>query len=160
MLDKEQRYVPDLKTWYAPHDTAFRADPADADGSVKARNHVVHQGDLELHSRARVRVLISGRELPEIDLDVPPLLDQDEIASLIAPRLSARVREHGVLAVERRWVAARKVLTTSSSRCSRTATARLQRWSMPIVRPASSCRPSVTRHMRGAEEIASTSAVG
>jgi hypothetical protein len=105
MLDKEQRHVPDFEAWYAPHGSAFRADPL-LRWLVKARNHVVHHGDLKLHSRARVRVLISGQELPEIDLDMPPLLDQDEIASLIAPRLSARVREQGVLAVERRWVAA------------------------------------------------------
>lgn len=94
LLDKEQRHVPAFEAWYAPHDAAFRADPL-LRWLVKARNHVVHHGDLELHSRARVRVLIDGRELPEIEVDVPPLLGQDEIASLIAPRLSAPVRERG-----------------------------------------------------------------
>lgn len=105
VLDKEKRYIPDFDTWYAAHDAALRADPL-LQWLVKVRNHVVHHGDLELHSRARVRVLVGGRELPEVDINVPPLLDQDEIASLIAPRLSAAVREQGVLAVERRWVAA------------------------------------------------------
>lgn len=100
----EWQRVPDFKTWYAPHEAALKADPLL--GWIKrARNDVVHEGDLELHSRARVRVLLDGRELPEMAFDVPPRLTQEQIASELGPRVPERVRERGVLAVERQWVA-------------------------------------------------------
>jgi hypothetical protein len=100
----ERQRVPDFKTWYATHEAALKADPL-LEWIRKARNHVVHEGDLDLHSRARVRVLLDGRELPEMEVGVPPRLTQEQIASELGPRLPEQVRERGVLAVERRWVA-------------------------------------------------------
>lgn len=67
MLAEERRHVPDFAAWYLPHDAAFRADPL-LRSLVKARKQFVHHGDVKLHSRARVRVLVEGRDLPEIEL--------------------------------------------------------------------------------------------
>ena len=106
MLNKEKSQIPDFDDWYAPYTAEYQADPV-MRWLKDARNFVEKEGDLELHSRARVRLLAEGQEdVPEVEFDVSPLLTQDEIALDIGPRLPERVRSHCVLAVERRWVAA------------------------------------------------------
>lgn len=104
VLNKEQSRIPDFDAWYAPHIERYK-DPV-MRWLVKARNFVEKQGDLELHSQARVTLLGSPGEPPQADIPVPPLLTQQEIAELIAPRFSEEVKRTGLLAVERRWVAA------------------------------------------------------
>ena len=98
------RRVPDFEAWYAPHIKRY-TDPV-MRWLVTARNVVEKQGDLELHSQARVTLLGGPGEPPQADIPVPPLLTQHEIAQFIAPRFSEEVRRNGLLAVERRWVAA------------------------------------------------------
>lgn len=71
-----------------------------------ARNFVQKEGDLEVHSRARVTLLGGPGEPPQADLDVDPLLTQQEIAQLLAPLFPQAAKSGGLLAVERRWMAA------------------------------------------------------
>jgi hypothetical protein len=104
VLNKEQSRIPDFEAWYTPHIERYK-DPV-MRWLVKARNFVEKQGDLELHSQARVTLLGSYGEPPQADILVPPLLTQHEIAQLIAPRFSDEAKRSGLLAVERRWVAA------------------------------------------------------
>ena len=103
MLKKESAHVPDFATWYAPHEQSYRSD-ALMRWLKDARNHVEKEGDLDLHSRARVSLLGVGDELQDHEFDVPPLLDEEEIASLMGPRLPDRLKSVAVLS--RRWVAA------------------------------------------------------
>ena len=104
MLKKERSRIPDFDAWYGPHEAGYRSDPL-MRWLKDARNYVEKEGDLDLHSRARVN-LLGVEPLPEMEFEVPPLLDEEEIASVIGPRLPERVRQVAVLAVERRWVSA------------------------------------------------------
>lgn len=105
MLKKEAKNVPNFESWYAPHEAAFRADPL-MRWLVTARNHVEKEGDLDLHSRARMRLLSAHGDAQGEEFDVPPLLDAEELASLAGPLVPERLRDSAVVAMERRWVAA------------------------------------------------------
>src|SRR5437660_1246 len=56
MLKKERACIPDFDAWYAPHEAGYRADPL-MSWLKDARNYVEKEGDLDLHSRARVNLL-------------------------------------------------------------------------------------------------------
>ena len=105
MLQKESARIPDFKKWYASHEAQYQSDPL-MRWLKNARNYVEKEGDLDLHSRVRVNLLGVGAKLPELDFELHPLLTQEEIASLMGPRLPERVRSVAVLEVERRWVSA------------------------------------------------------
>ena len=91
--------------WYAPHIAAYQTDPL-MRALRKARNYVEKEGDLELHSRARMRLLSAHGEAQGEEFDVSPLLDAEQLASLARPHVPERLRDSAVVAVERRWVAA------------------------------------------------------
>lgn len=105
MLNKEKSKVPNFESWYLPHIERYDTDPR-MRWLVKARNFVEKQGDLELHSTARVRLLGGAGDPPQSDIDVPPLLTQQEVAQLLAPRFPKAAAKNALLSVERRWVAA------------------------------------------------------
>ncbi len=104
MLQKERSRIPDFDSWYAPHIERY-ADPLMV-WLKEARNFVEKQGDLDVHSKARVTLLGGRGQPPQADVDVDPLLTQQEIAELLAPRFPQAAAAGGLLSVERRWVAA------------------------------------------------------
>lgn len=105
MLNKESRNVPDFDAWNAQHVAEYESDPLRL-GLTKARNYVEKRGDLELHSRGRMRLLTAHGEAQGAEFDVPPLLDAEQLASLARPHVPDRLRDSAVVGVERRWVAA------------------------------------------------------
>jgi hypothetical protein len=105
MLNKEKSKVPDFDSWYEPHMQRYSTDPL-MRWLKDARNFVEKQGDLDVHSQARVTLLGGPGEPPQTDIDVDPLLTQQVIAQLLAPRFPRAAASNGLLAVERRWVAA------------------------------------------------------
>jgi hypothetical protein len=104
LLQKEKSRIPDFESFYASQQARLAADPLMV-WLRDARNHVEKQGDLDIHSQARVRLLGPAAEQFSVDLDVDPLLTQQEIASRIAADAPPQARRQGLLAVERRWVA-------------------------------------------------------
>jgi hypothetical protein len=77
MLNKEKHRLPGSAAWYAPHQAAYRADPP-MRWLKDARNFVEKKGSPARHTRARVMVLAEGQEeVPEVDIDVSPLLGQE-----------------------------------------------------------------------------------
>jgi hypothetical protein len=104
VLQKNLRHHDGFDQWYAAWRERMAGDPV-MRWAVQARNHIEKVGDLELHSTARVSIVSDWLEGPHIDLDVPPLLSPDVIASSIADDVPEHLRKEGVLNVERRWVA-------------------------------------------------------
>lgn len=104
VLQKERRRIPDFDNWYAPHIERYQ-EPLMV-WLKDSRNVVEHEHDLELHSTARVTVYGGGGTPHETDIAVSPLLHQQQIARQLASRFPERTRAGGLLAVERRWVAA------------------------------------------------------
>jgi hypothetical protein len=71
---------------------------------VDARNQIEKRGDLDTHSRARLQIVSGWKRSPEIEMAVDPTEESFEIARRVAiDGLPRRVREDGVLTVERRW---------------------------------------------------------
>lgn len=104
LIQKELRDYGGFEDWYAPWQVRMRADPI-MRWLVEARNTIEKEGDLEIRSIARVRILASWLAGPIFEAEMPPLIDSHEIAALISQRkLVDRVRKEGVITVERRWV--------------------------------------------------------
>jgi len=92
-----------LKDWYGGWQSRMASDPR-MQWVKNARNHIVKQGDLSTHSRARVRVVGELLRSETIDIKVDPGAPVEEIArTLNLPGLGARALEEGILVVERRW---------------------------------------------------------
>ncbi|MCW2985460.1 MAG: hypothetical protein JWR63_3030 [Conexibacter sp.] len=105
MINKDKHLIPDFEAWYQPHIDERYSDPLMV-WLKNARNFVQKEGDLEVHSRARVSVLGGSSEPLQTDIDIDPLLTQEQIALRLAPGLPGVAKRDGLLAVERRWVAA------------------------------------------------------
>ncbi len=72
---------------------------------VEARNRIEKQGDLEMQSVARVRLVANAWTGSPIEFDVPPHIGPIEIAMASQIRdLPNEVKESGLLEVERRWI--------------------------------------------------------
>ncbi|MDQ3196224.1 MAG: hypothetical protein M3Q32_07625, partial [Pseudomonadota bacterium] len=85
----------------------MREDPLMA-WSVEARNRIVKQGDLKLHSILRVSIVASyfEHEVPFLQYEATPKLTSAKILRDVqkAP-MPLKVMRHGYLRLERRWVA-------------------------------------------------------
>lgn len=106
LLQKEKALLPDFDAWYEPWRDRMRADPV-MRWLVNARNRIEKEGDLDLHSRARVSLLATWEgPLPLIEFDLPPLVSpSDAAASISLEDTPEWIREVGVLILERRWIA-------------------------------------------------------
>lgn len=104
-LQTKKSQIPDFDAWYARWQERMKAD-AVLKWLGDARTQVVHQGDLETRSVARVFVIASYLEPPCLEKDVPPHLAPEEIArSVSLGEFPDFVRQNGFLRVERRWIA-------------------------------------------------------
>jgi hypothetical protein len=102
-LQKDLGKASPAAEWYEDWQTRMRAD-ARMTWVKDARNHIVKQGELETHSKARVRVVGELLQNVPVDIDVEPGTPVDEIARRITvPGVSGRARAEGTLIVERRW---------------------------------------------------------
>ena len=104
VLQKQKGEFSTFSDWYASWQARMRRDRV-LKWSVQARNRVVKEGDLQTHSRARVAVVDSWFEPPEVEFDVPPLTPTEEVAAVV---MSTKPKDYplseGMLRVERRWV--------------------------------------------------------
>ncbi len=121
VLQKEQAAVPDFKNWYEPWRSRLKEDDA-AKWLKDARNTVVHQGELESHSSAEVR-LVTWRDQVLASVAVPAetpsqLILQGLPLLNLAGQSGAPAGEvdDAAVAIERRWSAeglnAREILET------------------------------------------------
>lgn len=103
VLRKELKNSEEFKNWYADWEDKMKADPR-MGWLVDARNRIEKQGDLDAASVAQVRVMGSWLRGPAIAVEVEATIEAHEIArkAQIAG-LPSRVRQEGVLEVERRW---------------------------------------------------------
>ena len=105
VLQKQKSRIPDFEAWYGAWQDRMRRDPV-LRWVVEARNTIVKQGDLETNSVARVAVVASYLEQPQIELTVNPLQSNLEIAAGCAASISLPedVLKGALVRVERRWV--------------------------------------------------------
>jgi hypothetical protein len=106
LLQNHKGLIPDFEGWYGEWQTRMRADPI-MRWLVEARNRIEKRGDLESQSKVRAQIIASYlNELPTLEVEARLFETLDTLFARI-PRvvLEKQVLEHGVLKVERRWVA-------------------------------------------------------
>lgn len=101
LLQNHKLELPFFDSWYGTWQAKVKADPIMRWG-VEARNRVVHQADLEMHSKAVVRLSFDWLNEIEDVLEVPPhYTTHQTISALLA---TAGQSIGGVMQIDRRWV--------------------------------------------------------
>lgn len=101
LLQTQKKELPSFDSWYGAWQAAAISDPIMRWG-VEARNRIVHQADLEIHSKAVVRLSLDW--LNEFDdvLEVPPHYTTHQVISALVATAPRKLG--GVMQIERRWV--------------------------------------------------------
>ena len=105
VLQSHSDAISSFDVWYEQWRAAMIADPI-LRWAHNARTQVVHRGDLETSSKARITVVDSYFRPRSRDLEVAPWITPELIARAVADKLnvSASEREITTVRVERRWV--------------------------------------------------------
>jgi hypothetical protein len=101
LLQSQKRDLPSFDNWYGAWQRAVKDDLV-MRWAVSARNRIVKQSDLEMHSTALVRLSFDWLNEVEEVVEVPPhYTTHRTIAGLLSaiPDLT-----EGVVTIERRWV--------------------------------------------------------
>jgi hypothetical protein len=102
-LQKDLGDFPTTKEWYERWQERMRADSRMA-WLKKARNQIVHKGELETHSKVRVMVVGEMLRGTPVQLDVDSAAPVAEIARRLSiTGVAGRASQEGTLVVERRW---------------------------------------------------------
>ena len=104
-LQNDKHVIPDFDSWYAPWVRRMK-DSEVMSWAESMRTHVVHTGDLEARSVARVSVLAAWDSPAAKEIEVPPMLGPAAIAELVRhhTKIPAELLKDAVAIVERRWV--------------------------------------------------------
>jgi len=106
VLQKNKSEIENFDSWYGEWRTALAKDPI-MKWCVEARNRIVKEGDLETHSIAKVKLLISYDTPPSYTYNVNPFFDSDSIAEFIRKeKLPQEIEKFGFIIVERQWICA------------------------------------------------------
>lgn len=101
LLQSQKRELPSFDTWYAAWQLTVKDDPV-MRWAVKARNRIVKQSDLEIHSKAVVRLSFDWLNEIEDVLEVPPHYTTHQTISALLAAAPQPIR--GIISIERRWV--------------------------------------------------------
>ncbi|WP_435589514.1 hypothetical protein [Micromonospora chalcea] len=102
LVQKQKESLLGFSEWYPLWQNSAKADEI-MRWAVEARNRVVKQADLDIHSRAIVRLSRDWLHSTEGDLDLPPHLNTHQLVSVLLSTAPEGVRR-GVMTIERRWV--------------------------------------------------------
>lgn len=94
---------PDIARWYGKWQQRMGKDPK-MTWVKDRRNEVVHEGHIEKHSKARLSIVGPQITAQPVEMDVDPSTSaQDLVRRVQLGGLDRRVREDGLLVIERRW---------------------------------------------------------
>jgi hypothetical protein len=105
ILQSSKSKIPDFEAWYAPWQQRFKDDPL-MYWAKEARNKIEKQGDLASKSFIRAEIVASYLGGPSLEVEAH-LFDDPSALFRVIPKevLRKQVFKHGVLRIERRWVA-------------------------------------------------------
>lgn len=106
LLQKQKQYIPKFEDWYAQWQERMRADKV-MRWLIESRNTIEKEGDLETYSSVRAQVIAAYTDtLPVLELNGELFENSGSLFSRIPEDvLVNQIFEHGVLKIERRWVA-------------------------------------------------------
>ncbi len=106
LLQSNKSSIPNFDEWYGNYQKSMKADEI-LEWLHQARNVIVKQKDLELHSIASARVRAWG-DVSRLEFQISPFITTEQIAKdlvrLHAVQAPKQIAEHAILNVERRWV--------------------------------------------------------
>jgi hypothetical protein len=104
ILQSEKKSIPEFESWYSRWQKIMSKDEV-LKWLKDARNKIVKQGDLEIHSIAKVKIL-TWEDIPILELEVPPFIQNEFLAAYFVDKdlgIPSYIREVCVLNIERRW---------------------------------------------------------
>jgi hypothetical protein len=101
LLQSQKLELPSFDSWYGAWRDGTKDDPIMRWG-LEARNRIVHQADLEMHSKALVRLSFDWLHEIESVLEVPPRYTTHQTISALLATVSQPIE--GIISIERRWV--------------------------------------------------------
>jgi len=108
VLQKAKNALGDFDSWYTPWQDKMKSDKL-MRWLIDSRNLIVKQGDLKMHSRARVSVITSWFEPPKLEMDIDPFIETSQTkAALKNSTPEGFPLEVGILHIERRWIDSRQ----------------------------------------------------
>lgn len=104
LLQKQKSQLPGFEVWYPRWQESVKNDPV-MKWATKARNRIVKEADLELYSRARVRIETDWLRASEGTFDIPPSWKHEQILRMLTAKGVPALPEGEVsVSVQRRWV--------------------------------------------------------
>lgn len=106
LLQKCKSEIPNFEKWYSGWQIKMKSDSL-MKWVLEARNKIVKEGDLQLHSLLRVSVVGSylDSEVPYVQYKAPPKLNYEEIRrDALKLKIPSEVLKTAYLKIERRWV--------------------------------------------------------
>jgi hypothetical protein len=101
LLQSQKRELPSFDSWYRAWQLTVKDDPI-MRWAVNARNRIVKQSDLEMHSKAAVRLSFDWLNEIEDVLEVPPHYTTHQTMSALVATAPQPIE--GIISIERRWV--------------------------------------------------------
>jgi hypothetical protein len=101
LLQSQKLELPSFDSWYGTWRDGTKDDPIMRWG-LEARNRIVHQADLEIHSKALVRLSFDWLSEIESVLEVPPHYTTHQTISALLATVPQPIQ--GVISIERRWI--------------------------------------------------------
>ena len=103
VLQNQKTEISDFDSWYVNSwQTAMKNDPI-MRWCVEARNTIVKQEDLAIHSVAHASIHNNYLFEPIFDIPVDPMVDMSQVASALLHAVPEQHREDGFIRLERQW---------------------------------------------------------
>lgn len=104
ILQKNKSSIPNFEEWYAKWQTKMERDPI-LKWLKEARNTIVKEGDLLIHSKARIAIVESWFDPPTFEIEIPPNSKTDGFVKILTKHIPKNKSFLiGLLRAERRWV--------------------------------------------------------
>ncbi len=105
VLQKNKNSIEGFEQWYSGWRAKFKADTV-LKWSVQARNRIVKECDLEVHSVLRISIVASYHDLPYQEFSTSPISKTKDILNDLNTReIPVDLLKNGFLKIERRWIA-------------------------------------------------------
>ena len=104
ILQKSKNYIPRFNEWYEKHQSQMINDNILKWLKI-SRNRIVKEGDLILHSKAKIAIVRNWFEPPSIEMEIPPFTKTSDFVKVISKKISIKPSYlEAILRIERKWV--------------------------------------------------------
>ncbi len=104
LLQKSKNSIPGFNEWYKKQQSQMINDNI-LKWLKNSRNKIVKQGDLILHSKAKIAIVTNWLEPPSLEIDIPPFTKTSDFVKVISKKITIKPSYfESILKIERKWV--------------------------------------------------------